>query len=145
MDMTKKLSGIIAISFFRDSKEGNLVQVAISRGWTGDRLYRRKCVAGGVSFPCGRSKTAEEWDEEFGPWQMGRLVRQEEKDGYLKEVYAWAKKACADRQEARDYVAKVCNPGVSDLIHVSDLMSLAQQSANDAFRAAWRTRYKCLA
>ena len=144
MNMTKKLSGIIAIALFNDSKEG-IVQVAISRGWTGDRLYRRRCVAGGVSFPCGRSKTAEEWDEEFGPWEPGRPIRQEEKDGCLAHVYAWAKKACADRQEARDYATKARNPGVSDLIHVSDLMSLAQQSANEAFRNAWRARYKCLA
>lgn len=143
MNMTKKLSGIIAIALFNDSKEG-IVQVAISRGWTGDRLYRRVCVAG-VAFPCGRSKTAEEWDKEFGPWEPGRLIRLYEKDGCLKEVYAWAKKACADRQEARDYAAKVCNPGVLDLIHVSDLVSLAQQSANEAFRNAWRARYKCLA
>lgn len=145
MDMTKKLSGIIAIALFRDNKEGNLVQVAISRGWTGDHLYRRGCVAGGVTFPCGRSKTAEEWDEEFGPWQMGRPVRQDEKDGCLKEVYVWAKKACADRQKARNYAATAQNVGVSDLLRVSDLMTLAQQEANDAFRAAWRARYKCLA
>lgn len=144
MDMTKKLSGIIAIALFRDSREGNLVQVAISRGWTGDRLYRRVCVDG-VAFPCGRSKTAEEWDEEFGPWELGRPIRQSEKDGCLKEVYTWAAKACADRQEARDYAAKVRNPGVLDLIHVSDLVSFAQQSANEAFRNAWRARYKCLA
>ncbi len=145
MDMTKTLSGIIAIALFRDNEEGNFVQVAISRGWTGDRIYRRVCRAGGVSFPCGRNKTAEEWDEEFGPWEMGRPVRREEKDGCLASVYARAKKACADRQKARAYAATVRNAGVADLLMVSDLMTLAQQEANDAFRAAWRARYKRLA
>ena len=144
MNMTKKLSGIIAVALFRDSKEG-LVQVAISRAGGRDRLYRRRCVAGGVSFPCGRSKTAEEWDEEFGPWEPGRPIRQEEKNGCLKEVYEWAKKACADRQEARAKVKAARNAGVADLLRVSDLMSLAQQSADEAFRNAWRARYKCLA
>lgn len=76
---------------------------------------------------------------------MGRPVRQDEKDGCLKEVYVRAKKACADRQKARDYAATAQNVGVADLLRVSDLMTLAQQEANDAFRAAWRARYKCLA
>ena len=144
MDMTKKLSDIIAIALFRDNKEGKLVQVAIRRGWAGDYIYRRVC-RDGVSYPCGRSKTAEEWDEEFGPWEMGRPVRREEKDGCLASVYALAKKACEDRQKARDYAATVRNVGIADVIRVSTLMTLAQQDANDAFRAAWRARYKCLA